>query len=299
MQIGVLLPNYDRDASPEAMALIAQTAERLGFDSVWVTEHVLVPPELEFPYGAVLEPMLSLAWLATQTRRLRLGTSLIVVPIHNPVHFAKEAATLQTLSGGRLLLGVAAGWVGREFEAMGMPFADRGPRMDESLRLMRALWSGERSFAGRFWSFEDMRFGPPPQPRPELWIGGSSAAAVRRAQELGDVWHPAGVPRFVDADEIRAVRARHPGLRVVPRLEVEQTEAPPRKDRRGPANRIHGDTAAMTARLQQFLDAGAEGLILGFGTREPEKVVERLECFAATVRPRLADPSIEPPPGTE
>ncbi len=160
MHLGVILPNFGAGSSPAAIRRVAEVAEELGFDSVWATEHIIVGPEAADPYGRVYAPLVTLGWIAGFTGRIALGTSIVLAPLHHPIHLAKEAATLQELSGGRLLLGLGMGWHEDEFRFLGVPFRGRGRRGDESIRLMRALWSGEREFHGENWSFEDATFGP-------------------------------------------------------------------------------------------------------------------------------------------
>jgi probable F420-dependent oxidoreductase len=218
----VILPNYGPGSSVEGIRRVADAAEELGFDSVWTTEHIIVGPEAVDPYGRVYDPLVTLAWIAGWTQRVGLGTSIVLVPLHNPMHLAKEVATLQELSGGRVTLGVGMGWHKDEYDFMGVEFAGRGRRADEEIGIMRALWSGERSFDGDYWSFHDATFEPRPSSQPEIWVGGSSARAVRRARELGDAWHPS---RGSDADHVRQVKGEHPDLRIIPRTSARNVEA--------------------------------------------------------------------------
>ena len=222
MHFGVILPNFGPESSPARMRAFAEAAEGLGFHSVWATEHIVVGPEAVDPYGRVYDPLLTLGWVAGWTERVGLGTSIVLVPLHNPFHLAKEVATLQELSGGRFTLGVGMGWHRDEFEFMGVPFEGRGRRGDEAIRLMRALWRGEPSFEGRYWSYRNATAEPHPSPEPEIWVGGSSDRAIRRARELGDAWHPS---RGSDAAHVRQVKQRHPDLRVVPRTSRQHVEA--------------------------------------------------------------------------
>ena len=210
----MILPNYGRDSSPEAIRRTTELAVELGFDSVWTTEHIIVGPEGVDPYGRVYDPLVTLGWIAGWTDRLGLGTSIVLAALHNPMHLAKEVATLQELSGGRFRLGIGVGWHEDEYRVLGVPFKERGRRTDEAVRLMRALWSGAHEFEGEFWSFHEATAEPHPSPQPAIWVGGSSPRAIRRARELGDVWHPS---RGSDPEHVRHVKEEHPDLRVVPR----------------------------------------------------------------------------------
>jgi probable F420-dependent oxidoreductase len=233
VHLGVILPNFGEGSSPDEIRRVAEAAEELGFDSVWATEHFIVGPDAADPYGRGYDTFVTLGWIAGWTMRVALGTSIALVPLRNPIHLAKEAATLQEVSGGRLRLGVGMGWYEPEFRMMDVPFRGRGRRGNEAIELMKALWQGETSFRGAHWSFEDAVFTPLPRPLPEIWVGGSSARAVRRALELGDVWHPS---RGSDPDHVRSVKERHPDLRIVPRTRTELVDA--------------------------HLDAGAEGVVV-------------------------------------
>jgi probable F420-dependent oxidoreductase len=246
VHLGVILPNYGAGSSVAGIRRTAELAEELGYDSVWVTEHIIVGPEGVDPYGRVYDPLVTLGWIAGWTERIGLGTSIVLVPLHHPIHLAKEAATLQELSGGRLTLGFGMGWHEDEYRFMGVPFERRGRRGDEAIRLMRALWSGEGDFDGEHWSFHDATSEPLPSPPPEIWIGGSSPAAIRRARTLGDAWHPS---RGSNVDHVREVKERHPDLRVVPRTSVENVEA--------------------------MLEAGAEGVVVTFPDEASMRELDR------------------------
>jgi probable F420-dependent oxidoreductase len=236
VHLGAILPNFGETSDPCRIRGTAALAEELGFDSIWATEHILVGrEELVAPYRRVYDPFVTLGWLAEATKRVALGTSIVVVPLHHPVHLAKQAATVQEQSGGRLLLGVGMGWYEPEFRMLGVPFEGRGRRGDEALRLLRALWRGETSFRGEWWSFSDAVFAPLPDPVPEIWVGGSSPPAIRRALELGDVWHPS---RGSEVEHVRRVKERHPELRIIPRTRPELVDG--------------------------MLGAGAEGVVVTF-----------------------------------
>ena len=213
------LPTVGLDHSADLQLPVAEAAERLGFDSVWATDHALMSYEREsqYPYGhsgteialnpgiGWLEPLSALSFVAARTERVGLGTSVLVLPYRNPVLVA-QAATLHLLSGDRLILGVGAGWMREEFEALGLDPAERGARTDEYLAVLRTLWRDDpASFEGRFVSFEDVVLGLPPRDSaPPLWVGGNTRAALRRALRHGDGWH--GFEVY--PEDIAAVRAQ-------------------------------------------------------------------------------------------
>jgi probable F420-dependent oxidoreductase len=233
---GVVLPNYGRSSSPAEIRRTAAAAEELGFLSVWATEHIIVGPDGVDRYVPTFDPFVTLSWIAGWTHRVELGTSILLVPLHNPIHVAKQVATLTELTGRRFRLGVGAGWHEDEFRFMGMGFADRGRRLNEGVRLMRALWSGERSFSGDYWQLADATFSPFPSVQPEIWVGGVSPASISRIELLGDAtWHPSF---NVDMDFVRRIRHEHPEIRVVPRTTPDLVD--------------------------DFLELGADGAIVSF-----------------------------------
>jgi probable F420-dependent oxidoreductase len=208
MRLGIALPNYGPLATPEALRRLAATAEEAGADGVWVSDHLVAPVDARsvYPYarrpaarpGALgviecfYEPLTTLAVLAGCTARVRLGVSAYVMPYRHPVVTAKQVATLDALSGGRVVLAVGVGWLREEFEALGVPFARRGRRTEEYLAVCRALWAGgEARWEGELIRLPAVRTGPPPaqRPHPPIWIAGNSPAAVRRAARVGDGWH--------------------------------------------------------------------------------------------------------------
>src|SRR2546425_5839317 len=220
MKLGLRYASLGRYGNGPAAVELAQAAEAAGFDSIWRVEHVVVPhgPQAGYPYspsgrmGSGLEdypipdPLIWLAYIASATRTIKLGTAILLLPQRNPVVTAKEIATLDHLAGGgRVLLGIGVGWLAEEFAALGAPFEDRGPRMDEYVAAMRALWSQEcASYRGRFVSFDQVFCRPlPPERRIPIIVGGDPPAAARRAGRLGDGYFPArGAPAEL-FDEMR------------------------------------------------------------------------------------------------
>jgi probable F420-dependent oxidoreductase len=213
MQLGIHLPHIGRKAGPDAIRRAAVQAEDLGFADVWVSEHVILPKDAPYPPSpAFYEPILTLTWAAAATKRVRLGTSVIVLPMHHPVPVAKQVATLQSLSEGRVIFGIGVGWLEAEFAALGVPFRERGRRTDESIALMRALWRDDPvSFPSKYIAaaIADMRMEPKPPPIP-IWVGGSSEKALARAVKLCDGWHGSRLPPDKAAPIIARLRGERP-----------------------------------------------------------------------------------------
>ena len=196
-QYSFRLPNADHlgfPATPQAIIETACKAEELGFDALFVNDHVIVD---DAPRSAlwrnVYDPLMVLSHVAARTSTVLLGTSVLIMPYRNPIVTAKMVATLDQLSGGRAIAGVGAGWNEAEYDALGVPYHERGARTTEYLRLWQACWEpGPTTFHGRFFSFDQMHVSPKPlqQPHPPIWIGGSSHASLRRAARFAQVWQP-------------------------------------------------------------------------------------------------------------
>ncbi|MGB1506349.1 MAG: LLM class F420-dependent oxidoreductase [Acidimicrobiales bacterium] len=182
MRLGIHLPQYGRASSADAITKVAVRAEELGFHDVWVSDHVVVPVDQGYPSPYLFEPLLSLAWAAAVTSRIRLGTSVLVVPHHHPLSMANSLASLDKLSGGRLTLGVGVGWSAGEFEALDQEFASRGTRMDEALDIYRKAWETDPfTHNGTFYDIAEVKLQPKPEARIPIWVGGGADVAIRRA----------------------------------------------------------------------------------------------------------------------
>jgi probable F420-dependent oxidoreductase len=273
VKYGIIYANWaapDRDAAIE----LAKTVEGLGFESMWTTEHVVVPSGYEstYPYSKSgrmhqgedfpsPDPLVWLSFIAAVTEHIRLATGILVVPLRNPLVLAKQVATLDVLSNGRVTLGVGAGWLEEEFRALGAAFEDRGDRTDEALRLMRTVWTEEvPSFSGRFHSFENVYVRPMPIQRPiPIVVGGHSKRAARRAGELGDGFIPAAADYAV-----------LPGLIALAREHAERSGRDPA------ALEITMGTQPTAEWVEKLAAVGVDRILIpaGFG-------METLEAFAA------------------
>ena len=280
MKIGVSLLNNWGIADAHALVDLAVRAEALGVDSVWVHDHVFnVAHVLERigdrPY---YEPLTLLSFVAARTERVRLGTSVLVLPYHNAIRLAKTAATLDVLSRGRLILGVGVGAVEQEMVAMGTPFKERGAFTDEAMAAMRALWTQERpTFHGRYSQFAGMPFSPKPaQGSIPLVVGGVSRAAIRRAARLGDGWQPLGLTPDALAQGIAALgeEARACGrdpARIPVSLALSITASTPRRH-------ALGTTAAeLLQSARAYAGLGLETLVISAATSDPREAAAALE----------------------
>jgi alkanesulfonate monooxygenase SsuD/methylene tetrahydromethanopterin reductase-like flavin-dependent oxidoreductase (luciferase family) len=247
VRLGVNVPNFGPGTEPSVLRRWAQTAEGLGFDLLMLSDHIVVTPDVAEQYPAPFyEPFTTLAWLAGITGRIRLGTTVLIVPYRHPLLIARMAANLNDLSGGRLVLGVGVGWAVQEFDALGVPFRQRGKLTDDYLRAVRAAWADEH----------DYRSGRIP-----IWVGGNSDAGLRRAVLLGEAWHPLRftIPwlrKAMDRLTALADEQRRPVPGLVPRIALRLAESPVT----GPG-RLAGEGT-----IEQVLDDLAELSLLGADT---------------------------------
>ena len=294
MQVGVSLPNFSKPAEPSTLVEVAQAAEQLGFDSIWTTDHVIMPKGSEEPYGHIYELLTTLAYLAPLTERVRLGTSVLVFPPRNPILIAKETATLDALSGGRLILGVGAGWNRQEFEWLGSDFANRGERLDEYIAVLRELWNSEDPrFEGRHVRFGDVVFSPRPrQPNgPPIWLGGSSKHALRRAATIADGWHPVGVSLEVFRAGMEATLSQANGREVIGTLRARVTPGrvlPETKTASGQVMTVvDGDPEKIVTTIMAYQEAGLDHLVAHFGDNTRQSILSDMRRFAEEIRPAL------------
>jgi probable F420-dependent oxidoreductase len=282
-------PDWETRDDPRALVAVAMRADQLGYAWLPCSDHVVVPRRALATMGATwYEPATTLAFVAGVTERIRLLTHVVVLPYHSPFDIAKQYATLDRLSGGRVILGVGAGHLRPEFSALHVGYDSRGDVVDEYIRIIDALWTQEEaSFAGERFSFEGLGLAPRPvqQPRPPVWVGGNSRRAARRAAELADGW----VPFDVMPDDVRdrlAYVARL-GLRTKP-LDVVVPAGPVEIA----AKAIDGERAPLAGSREQVIDdiasyraAGTTGMTVSFRSRSLEDHLEKLERFAREIAP--------------
>jgi probable F420-dependent oxidoreductase len=267
MQLGIHLPHIGRKAGPDSIRRTAVHAEELGYDDVWVSEHIIVPQNASYPPSVNFwDPVLSLTWAAAVTSRVRLGTSVLVLPLRHPLPLAKELATLQNLSNGRLILGAGVGWLEAEFDALGVPFKERGRRMDEGIAMMRAVWTQDPVTFEAKWipaTINAMRAQPQPIRPIPIWIGGSSDAAIRRALRL-DGWHGSRVTPDNAADVVKRLRAERPDPEFAISLRVSCNA---------------GNVGSMRAALAAYHDAGVQHVLVAPDDRDIDTYLSTAEAF--------------------
>lgn len=272
MTAGVHLPQAGPAASGEAMTRAARLAEELGYADVWVSDHLVVPSGAQYPPSAyVYEPLTALAWVAAATKRVGLGTTVLVLPMRNPIHVAKSIATIDLMSGGRFILGTAAGWLKAEFNAIGVPFDERGLRTDEAIEIIRHVWTNDHmtiDFPIHGIHMESIRAQPQPTRRIPIWIGGHADIALRRAITVGDGWHGA----FLSPDETKPRVDKLRAGRPEPEYEISmRTRWDPLED----------DNDLILAEIDHYREVGVTHLVPEPRQRTVDKYLESIEAMAA------------------
>jgi len=314
MEFGFYLPNNGPTAQPDALAEIARRGDELGFHSMVVGDHILVPKKIDSPYpyttsgefpggetGECLEQLTLLTFLAGITQKIRLVPSVMIVPYRNPLLAAKMLATLDVLSKGRLTLGVGVGWMEEEFEALdARPFADRGEVTNEYLQIFKELWTNDNpSFRGKHYQFSGINFLPRPvqKPHPPIWVGGQSRRAMRRAAELGNGWHPVGAipaaplePEDLAGDLVHLHRYAEAAGRDPGELDVA-IKAPlydsglsssgslSNTDRR----RFSGQPEQILQDIQTYTDVGVTHTIFDIRSSDLNQTTDRMAWFAEEI----------------
>jgi probable F420-dependent oxidoreductase len=304
MKVGISLIVRGSDATQPNLTTMAKQAESWGFDSVWASDHLILPPlaTSQYPGSATgqfpdtwlqryFEPMAILNYVAGCTSRVRLGTSVLILPMRNPIEVAKEVAGADVLSQGRIMLGVGVGWFKEEFDVLKAPFQERGRRTDEYLQICKTLWTQEpATFQGRFYQFKDAHFGPKPvqRPHPPILIAGHSPAALRRVACLGDGWHPfaltpeafkAVVPQFQAA--VREAGRRPEDIEVSLKIRLRFGAGP------DPQPPLHGSPEQVIATVKQYQALGVQHLVLDFVPETVDNALATMDRFVRDVRPAL------------
>ena len=309
MRFGFYLPTRGRTAEPHAIETMVAHGEALGFSSVVVADHLVFPVTIHsrYPYtvsgafpgqGDALDQLSLMAFVAGKSRRLRLISSVMILPHRNPVVTAKMLATIDVLSGGRVTVGGGVGWLREEFQALGAPdFDRRGAVSDEYLRIFKTLWTQDpASFRGEFYSFEALRCLPQPtqKPHPPIWVGGHSKVALRRVARLGDGWHPVGATPAVplrppemraSLDELRRLADAERRDFAALTISFKAPLYDPRQGVDGGADRrpFTGSTQAIADDIGIYAGLGVSELIFDFRAETLTESLDRMAHFAPLI----------------
>jgi len=294
MRIGVTVPNvHETLAERTTIDAVGRMAEKLGYDSIWCNDHLSLPgtrgdgvaePAYAAAYGeqrgqSIYEPLIVLAYLAAVTRRVMLGTSVYLLPLRSPLLAARQAVSLDRLSEGRLVLGVGAGWLESEFAAVGVPYRQRGRRTDEAIAMLKSLCGEDGA---------DFLPKPVQRPHPPLWIGGRSAAALRRAARSGDAWHPS----HLTVDELRTqIPQLHAECERAGRSADEVMVTTRRKLVRTPTDderALSGDARAIAATVAELEQLGVSHLVVELPGASEGELLENLDWFGREVLPEVS-----------
>jgi probable F420-dependent oxidoreductase len=292
MRFGISIPNYGPTDLPDSVRRVARAAEAAGYDSVWVSDHILVPQRFGPVYGRTIEPLLTLGYLAAMTERVLLGTSVIILPERDPILVAKQAAGIDQLSNGRMLLGIGVGWMEEQYTYFRANYRRRGRLADEWLRVIRDLWTVDPStFHGEFIHYHDAYFQPKPARAggPPIYVGGASAAALRRAATLGDGWHASALKLEDFAAGVKTLRelAGDRPMAVSLRAYVAIGSAADAY-RDNPDVLLGGSPQAFVDTINQYREAGLDHFVCSFAHSDLSQVLEQLDVFASTVMPAFA-----------
>jgi probable F420-dependent oxidoreductase len=289
MDYGLALPSLGDDANLDGIAAAVDLAEEHGFTDVWATDHILVDHDAADDYGRIYEAVTTLAWIAGRSSRIRLGASVIVVPMRNAVLLAKQLATVDSLSTGRLIAGFGVGWNPVEFGNVGAGdrFHERGAYTDETIALCRHLWSGSTEpFRGRFHTFEDFVFGPLPAQGANvpIWIGARDERALRRVGRLADAYHassasPSALSARIPVIGAAAEAAGRPMPRLSARVRIELDAGA--QD----FYTMHGSAADIAAEIRAYAALGVDHLALMFPPRDAAGLARAVERFLVEVKP--------------
>ena len=276
MKFGIHLPQIGNHVTAELIGQAARDAEDLGYDSIWVNDHLAIPDGAPYPPAEILEPLIMLTWAAACTSKVAIGTSVLLLALRHPVHLAKELATLDILSGQRLIVGAGVGWLKEEFEALGIPFSGRGAYTDECIKLLRACWQEDpvTTEADLIPAVtKNIRTLPQPNRDIPIWVGGNSKAAIERAKKFGQGWH--GLATRLTVDDLRPIVAdlranTGPDFRITVRTFWDA---------------LKDDNDELKATLEAYADMGINGVISEPRQRDVEKRRKAVEAMLELSQP--------------
>lgn len=317
MHYGFYLPTRGQTTTPEDLATLVQRGEALGFHSVMIADHIVFPVDISSPYpytvsgafpghGDAMEQLTLMTFVAAKTTRLRLVTSVMILPYRNPVLTAKILATIDVLSHGRVTVGAGVGWLEEEFRALGAAdFPRRGAVSNEYIQIFKTLWTQDpATFHGEFYQFEALHCLPHPvqKPHPPIWIGGHSPAALRRAARYGDGWHPVGAnpaiplrPHELEVElgklkRLTETAGRDPeALTISFKAPLYDTSLATERQAGLERRPFSGSTGQIADDIRTYGGLGVSELIFDFRSDSLHESLERMEQFATVIKPAVGD----------
>lgn len=281
MDFGLVLPNYGKAANKESIEAISILAEKLNFNSIWVTDHIIVPAQYENPYGNLYEIIVTLSYVSAITKNVKIGSSVMVLPLREPYLVAKQLSTLDALSDGRVIFGVGGGWMEGEYEKIGLDFSKRGKILDKNIIKIREFWNGYNNFVSN----------PKPMQKhgPRILVGGNSKSAIKRAANFGDGWFPVGLSPQELKNSVNNLKKLSKGkkLQVYMRSLVEITDNPigtyvgsEGKKRYS----ISGTSNEIINEINKF-HGDLDSLVCYFGNKKIDDLINQIRKFAKEIMP--------------
>lgn len=307
MKFGFYLPNHGPTARPGPLAEIAKAGDVANFECMVVGDHIIVPKTIDSPYpytvggefpggdtGEYLEQLTLLTYLSAITTKIKIVPSVMIVPYRNPVLTAKILATMDLLSNGRLILGVGVGWMEEEFEVMSSPpFKERGKVTNEYLKIFKELWTSESpEYDGNYYKFSNIHFLPKPvqKPHPKIWVGGQSKAAIRRAVNLGDGWHPVGAipatplePHQISS-ELQYLQEYSESVgRDASELDIAMKAPLYDASSGGPRRKFSGSDEEILEDIREYSDLGVSHIIFDMRSTDLSQTLEKISWFSEQI----------------
>lgn len=290
MEFGVCLPNMGNFVSKQAIMKIALEADKLGYHSIWTTDHIIVPKSYRYPFGRTFESLTTLAFVGAILKSIYLGTSAVILPLREQVLFSKQITTLDNLTNGRLILAAGAGWLKQEFNFLNRNYESRFHRFVQNIKFLKEVWSGYEAPTCESKKFENAYFFPSSIQKngPPLWIAGNSEKMVEIAAELGDGWHPSGISISRFSSGVKKIMHHNPSATISLRSTVAITKKPIRKyksETGGSRYPIEGLPEQIIKRLELYQKHGLEYLICWFRHSSFNDLLNQLRRFAKEIMP--------------
>ncbi len=290
MKFGIALPHFGKFADKDNITLISRDAELLGFDSLWVSDHIVIPNSHK-GFGEIFyEPLITLSYIASLTSKIRLGTSVIILPYRNPVVLAKMISTIDVLSDGRLIFGIGAGWLREEFSSLGVDFDNRDNLTEEFIKVMKVLFEeDDPNYKGQFYNISSIKFLPKPvqKPHPPIWMGGNSNKAIRFALKHCNGWHSVGlIPKEIleKVDYIKSISNKYKnelGISTRKNFQITQKKVDDKKEV------LRGTSDTIIEGLEEYMNAGVSHIVFQILGSNLNEIIKSMEAFSVKIKPQL------------